>query len=51
MGPGVPIRFSYADVGLDQPAPHLGEHTAQLLAAIGGLTEQEIAELRQAGVV
>jgi crotonobetainyl-CoA:carnitine CoA-transferase CaiB-like acyl-CoA transferase len=51
MGPGVPIRFSYADVGLDQPAPHLGEHTAQLLAAIGGLTEREIAELRQAGVV
>ncbi len=51
MGPGVPIRFSHADVGLDRPAPHLGEHTAELLAAIGGLSQQEIAELRQAGVV
>jgi crotonobetainyl-CoA:carnitine CoA-transferase CaiB-like acyl-CoA transferase len=51
MGPGVPIRFSHADVRLDQPAPHLGEHTAELLATIGGLSAQEIAELRQAGVV
>lgn len=51
MGPGVPIRFSHADVRLDQPAPHLGEHTAELLATIGGLSTQEIAELRQAGVV
>jgi crotonobetainyl-CoA:carnitine CoA-transferase CaiB-like acyl-CoA transferase len=51
MGPGVPIRFSHADVGLDQPAPHLGEHTAELLARIGGLSAEEIAELRRAGVV
>jgi crotonobetainyl-CoA:carnitine CoA-transferase CaiB-like acyl-CoA transferase len=51
MGPGVPIRFSHADVGLDQPAPHLGEHTAELLAGIGGLSAEEIAELRRAGVV
>jgi CoA:oxalate CoA-transferase len=51
MGPGVPIRFSYADARLDQPAPHLGEHTAELLAGLGGLTPEEIAELRQAGVV
>lgn len=51
MGPGVPIRFSHADVRLDQPAPHLGEHTTELLASIGGLSGQEIAELRQAGVV
>lgn len=51
MGPGVPIRFSYSDVRLDQPAPHLGEHTEEVLAKIGGLSEQEIAELRKAGVV
>jgi crotonobetainyl-CoA:carnitine CoA-transferase CaiB-like acyl-CoA transferase len=51
MGPGVPIRFSHADVRLDTPAPHLGEHTEELLATIGGLSAQEIAELRQAGVV
>lgn len=51
MGPGVPIRFSYSDVHLDQPAPHLGEHTEEVLAKIGGLSAQEIAELRQAGVV
>ncbi|WP_432280722.1 CaiB/BaiF CoA transferase family protein [Streptomyces luomodiensis] len=51
MGPGVPIRFSHADARLDQPAPHLGEHTAELLDTIGGLTPEEIAELRRAGVV
>ncbi|MEC3998093.1 CoA transferase [Actinacidiphila sp. DG2A-62] len=51
MGPGVPIRFSYADVRLDQPAPHLGEHTEELLAEIGGLSAQEIAARRREGVV
>jgi crotonobetainyl-CoA:carnitine CoA-transferase CaiB-like acyl-CoA transferase len=51
MGPGVPIRFSHSDVRLDQPAPHLGEHSEEVLAKIGGLSEQEIAELRKAGVV
>ncbi|EPD69610.1 hypothetical protein HMPREF1211_00156 [Streptomyces sp. HGB0020] len=51
MGPGVPIRFSHADVRLDRPAPHLGEHTGELLADLGGLSGEEIAELRQAGVI
>ncbi|WAP53564.1 CaiB/BaiF CoA transferase family protein [Streptomyces sp. S465] len=51
MGPGVPIRFSDSDVSLDRPAPHLGEHTAELLTRLGGLTEDEIAELRSGGVV
>jgi CoA:oxalate CoA-transferase len=50
-GPGVPIRFSYSDVRLDQPAPHLGEHTEEVLAKFGGLSAHEIAELRQAGVL
>ncbi|MBP0458722.1 CaiB/BaiF CoA transferase family protein [Streptomyces montanisoli] len=51
MGPGVPIRFSEASARLDRPAPHLGEHTDELLSGIGGYGQGEIAELRKSGVV
>jgi crotonobetainyl-CoA:carnitine CoA-transferase CaiB-like acyl-CoA transferase len=51
MGPGIPIRFSRSEARLDRPAPHLGEHTAELLARLGGLTEDEITELRDEGVI
>lgn len=36
---------------LDRPAPLLGEHTEELLGELLGLTTQEIAGLRERGVL
>lgn len=36
---------------LDRPAPLLGEHTEELLSELLGLTTQEIADLRERGVL
>ncbi|GGV36312.1 CoA transferase [Actinomadura cremea] len=50
-GPGIPISFSAADVGLDRPAPSLGEHTERILRERAGFGTAEIAALRSEGVV
>jgi CoA:oxalate CoA-transferase len=51
MGPGIPIRFSATTVALDQPAPHLGEHTAEILGETLGYSAERIAMLAEAGVI
>ncbi len=43
-------RFEATPAGPRRPAPHLGEHTDEILAEIG-MTAAEIAALRQAGTV
>jgi CoA:oxalate CoA-transferase len=48
---GVPIRFSNAEVGFARPAPHLGEHTDEVLTSLAGLSTDEIAELRELGTI
>jgi CoA:oxalate CoA-transferase len=48
---GVPVRFSHTGVGFARPAPRLGEHTDEVLAALAGLSAGEIAGLRAAGVI
>jgi crotonobetainyl-CoA:carnitine CoA-transferase CaiB-like acyl-CoA transferase len=46
----IPMRFATADVGPRGPAPEMGAHTHEVLAA-AGLSPQEIEQLKQDGVV
>jgi crotonobetainyl-CoA:carnitine CoA-transferase CaiB-like acyl-CoA transferase len=48
---GIPISLTTARVGFDRLAPHLGEHTLEVLAEVAGYSEERGRELRQAGVV
>ena len=50
VGPGPAVHLSGGDRGELRPAPRLGEHTDDVLAAVG-LSAPEIAELRTAGVI
>ena len=45
-----PIDFSTGDHTIPRPAPHLGEHTDEVLSELG-LSWDEIVELKVAGVV
>jgi len=45
-----PMRFTDSPLDYDRPPPGLGEHTDALLREIG-MTDDEIARLRAAGVV
>lgn len=50
-GTGVPIVFSAAPAYLGGHAPQLGEHTEAVLGGELGLSEEEIAALRERGVL
>src|SRR5215216_5513985 len=47
---GVPVKLSRTPAGPQGPGPALGEHTRQVLAALG-YSQQEIDALEEAGVV
>ena len=47
---GFPVKLSATPARLRHPAPALGEHTDQILAA-AGYTPDQIAALRRAGVI
>ena len=49
--PGNPIKMSAVADGPDTRVPWLGEHTDEVLSAELGLTEHELAELREDGVI
>lgn len=49
--PMVPFRFSDVDVTPRTPAPLLGEHNQEIVGALLGYSEREVAELEQAGVL
>jgi len=49
--PGFPIKFSETSGSLTEPAPLLGEHTAEVLGDVLGLTADEVESLRREGVV
>tara|TARA_R110000787_G_scaffold47716_3_gene115490 strand:- start:1391 stop:2590 length:1200 start_codon:yes stop_codon:yes gene_type:complete len=48
--PASPVRFPGADDGPKGPSPKMGEHTKEVLAALG-LSEKDIAEMYAASVV
>jgi len=48
---GSPLRLSDTPTALRTPPPLLGEHTDEVLGALLGLSAEEIAGLREAGVV
>jgi crotonobetainyl-CoA:carnitine CoA-transferase CaiB-like acyl-CoA transferase len=49
--PGFPIKFSETRGDLTAPAPLLGEHTAEVLGGVLGMTAEEVEALRREGVV
>jgi len=48
--PGPPVRFGSDGWRIRRPAPMLGEHNAEVFGRLG-YSDQEIAKLREAGVV
>lgn len=48
---GCPVSFAGADVRPPGPAPELGEHTEEVLIEVAGYTREEIAGLRETGVI
>jgi CoA:oxalate CoA-transferase len=50
-GMGMPIRFSAATAGFDQPAPALGEHNQAVYGGILGYSAEKIWELRSRKVI
>lgn len=49
--PANPIRLSATPVRGYAPPPRLGEHTEEVLGRLAGLTAEQVAELRERGVV
>ncbi|MDB5904419.1 MAG: CoA transferase [Betaproteobacteria bacterium] len=51
--PGIanPMRFSKSPVAYDRAPPLLGQHTNEVLAEVLGMSESEIAALREAGAL
>lgn len=49
--PGYPVEFSGTPAAKGFTAPHVGEHTREVLGAIGGYGEEEIEALRKRGVI
>jgi formyl-CoA transferase len=47
---GCPIKLSDSPAEVQRP-PLLGEHTAEVLAALCGVGAEEVARLREGGVV
>ena len=49
--PGVPIKLSETPGNVDAPAPSLGEHTTEILTDILKMSPDEVAKLKQDGVI
>ena len=49
--PGFPIHFSNADTNRDLIAPNLGQHNAEVLGDFLDLTDEQLADLAERGVL
>jgi CoA:oxalate CoA-transferase len=50
-GMGIPIKFSGATAGFDQPAPALGEHNETVYGGMLGYSKDHIDRLKYGGVI
>ena len=50
-GMGMPLKFSGAQVGFNQPPPAVGEHNEAIYGELLGYSAERIAELRRDGVI
>lgn len=50
-GMGMPIKFSAADVGFDQPPPGLGEHNHEVYCGLLAYSEERCEELKAKQVI
>ncbi|MFQ5874398.1 MAG: CaiB/BaiF CoA transferase family protein [Dehalococcoidia bacterium] len=48
---GIPLRFSGTPASVSSAAPELGQHSDRVLSEVAGLSEGEIAKLRNEGVL
>ena len=48
---GVVPRFTETPGAVRHPGPRLGEHTADVLREVAGLSDEALAELRAAGIL
>jgi len=49
--PDTPVKLSRTPGGIQGPPPAIGEHTDAVLRSLLGMADEEIARLREAGVV
>jgi crotonobetainyl-CoA:carnitine CoA-transferase CaiB-like acyl-CoA transferase len=50
-GMGIPITFSGATAGFDQPAPALGEHNEAIYSGLLGYSKEHLEHLKSGGVI
>jgi CoA:oxalate CoA-transferase len=48
---GIPVKFSDSPGAITQPPPLLGQHTAEVLGKLLGVSPTEIEDLKREGVV
>ena len=48
---GVPMKLSETPGAVAGPAPALGQHTGEVLEELLGLSAEQVADLRERGVV
>jgi CoA:oxalate CoA-transferase len=51
FGMGLPIKFSRAQAGFDQPPPGLGEHNRAVYCDLLGYSEERLDELKALRVI
>jgi crotonobetainyl-CoA:carnitine CoA-transferase CaiB-like acyl-CoA transferase len=49
--PGMPSQYGNSHWAIRRPAPHLGEHSEQILCSELGLSRERVAELQNAGII
>ncbi|UCH57546.1 MAG: CoA transferase [Candidatus Bathyarchaeota archaeon] len=49
--PGFPVKLSRTPTEMRLPAPQLGEHNEEILTQLLGYTNEQVADLRKAGVI
>ena len=49
--PGMPSQYGNSHWAIRRPAPHLGEHSEQILCSELGLSRERVAKLQNAGII